>query len=252
MTSDGPGPSYRVFVFAVFCITVFSLLASVARGAEVGIQALAHGEVGGVTAADPQEATGGSILSEMNFAPTSGTGTARSALSAAGLGALTANGMFADGVPTENLVLAEQKWDRTWVNLTGSAESYVFDFQINPISLRISDHAGISELDDAAMEAIYDVAISLNGVIIFQSEGKVRGGLASHVLTEVGTSLGPVFFTGPAGSDVFRYDFGSYTGSLDLGSLAPGESFDVQFKLSIDAVAPGVSIRARACPSVIR
>jgi hypothetical protein len=80
-------------------------------------------------------------------------------------------------------------------------------------------------------------------VLAFEATAHLIGGFVSHVLTESGTSLNPVFV---GSGSVFGYDFQGLSSELDLGAVGPGESVTVEYEMIARVETPGFEAGGRA------
>jgi hypothetical protein len=112
-------------------------------------------------------------------------------------------------------------------NNSGAAQSYMFNFHVVPGE--VSAYGGSNVAGDFA-KAGYSIVIRLNGSSIWSSAYEVLStsdGLdgASVSTTSSGTGLGGA----PDASGY--YSVPSYDGSIDLGTFAAGDSFDLDYQL---------------------
>jgi hypothetical protein len=117
-------------------------------------------------------------------------------------------------------------WTTTVTNNSSAAASYRYSFLLHPLSLSIIAPSGAE--DPASPVAAYDVEVRANGVLVFESHAVLKGGGASHSMTESGTDLGgTVQF-----SDGITYHFSEYLGQVIVGSALPGQSITVETTLA--------------------
>lgn len=119
----------------------------------------------------------------------------------------------------------------TVTNNTGADQSYDFDFTVTAgeLGASIDTAAGAGEFTAAS----YTIDILLNGVTIWDSAAQVYADNTGATFTETGTNSlnGNVFNT----ADGVKYDWSAYSDTLDLGVLADGEFFNIEYILTANA-----------------
>ncbi len=147
---------------------------------------------------------------------------------------------------------AEISQSVTFINDTGSAQSYSFDFLILPGRLEVEAR---NYLRGEWLEAGYQIDISLDGVSLFSSSAEIRvngtrqNGPGSSL---PGATYSPPIESAAAGTDLggrWRLDdeFGSYRWRsyqdvLDLGVVQAGQSFTLTYDIKTyveGSVLPG-------------
>jgi len=160
-----------------------------------------------------------------------------------GVGAVFADGVWSDG--GEYTMEAKATWSDTITNTSGGPLSYDYGFSLTPARLTIYDW-----VNGPTMLAAYEVRILLNGSAIFESTAELEGLRAGITLSETGTDLGGTSFgldsSGVPAGNVFGYDFGSYSDTLSLGSLADGASLIISYEIIARVFAPGFESGAGA------
>ena len=119
----------------------------------------------------------------------------------------------------------------TVTNNTGADQSYDFDFTVTAGELGASLASTASAAEFTA--ASYTIDILLNGVTIWDSAAEVYADNTGATFTETGTNSlnGNVFNT----ADGVKYDWSAYSDTLDLGVLADGEFFNIEYILTANA-----------------
>ena len=171
-------------------------------------------------------------------------GYGRAAQNLDGVGAVSCEGAFANGDPT-NSILSNTLWTTSATNTTAGPVNYVFNFLIAPPALRLADYAGADALTPNAPDVTFILEIRSNGTPVFHAEASLVGGVNGHALSETGTTLNPVFATGIT-SAVFGYDFDSVTDIIDLGIFNPGETVTVEYQMTASVVSGGFELGGRA------
>ena len=215
-------------------VTLLALIAGSQPVVAATIQAAAEGTVYGITQRDvPPPARSGEIAAAVRFTNGGGIILADSCRALAGqtedgVSAALAecfNGFLSK---TDNTLEARTSWDSVVVNNSTRPLHYVYQFRIKGIELALRDLGMLTDLTPFAPCAEYGVEIRLDGNLLFESHGLLIGGAGGHVLQETGTDLGGSLFTeGP----LFGYRFPVFDGALSLGSLQPGEDFQVTASL---------------------
>jgi len=174
---------------------------------------------------------------------------------------------------------ATADWSEVATNDTADPKPYRFDFNITGSALLIIDARVAAGLEQAAtaitaldppadvMTAGYEVRIlridsAANETVLWSSEAVLAGDAdQGYTLTTGGTELDkeefsivlpdpseitglPDLFEGIGIGDItdlfFGYTFAPYSGSIDLGELAPGESFTIKYEIRSFAEGPGL------------
>ena len=172
------------------------------------------------TDTDSNSASGGNILSEVTY-PLGGKAGAR----ASDTGELSAMAGFGAGTQYAHYYYAGANWFETFTNTTGDVLSYTFDFEIPEVML------GTYNYDDFPQTSQYKVEILLNGTVIWGSSATLVSQSSFYTLTTDGTDLGLTLTSDP----YFTWLLVStpYSGSLDLGTFGPGESFDLTYTVNV-------------------
>ena len=169
---------------------------------------------------------------------------ARAAANVSGTGAVTANGVFANGDPAPNILTGLAVLTSDFTNTTGDVAPFKYSFFLPGPRLTIADFAGLSASDSATIELFFDFRVSLDFgsgfVPHIVSQGLLTGGTSDFILDTAGTNpLASAFFTDAARpNNVFGYQFDDFSGSVS-GMLANGETVAVQSQLYVQVGTPG-------------
>ncbi len=139
-------------------------------------------------------------------------------------------GIAASAYPSGGLARADVLWAETYTNNTGVAQNYTWDFFIPTGRLSIYDWFGSLA---PVMGAAYSLEILLDGGRVWYSSASVQGNAASgFTYSTVGTVLaGDIWDNGES----FEALYNPYDGLLDLGTFGAGESFDIEYRMSVEA-----------------
>ena len=136
------------------------------------------------------------------------------------------NGSRSSGVNTFTISGTADYTD-TVTNTGSTSAMYFFNFEIDAGQLGVSIDPTAAGTQSAALSAI----VKVNGGTVFDYESSMT--LASAVATPVFTESGAVL--NPAGPTLVpgdgSYFWSPYDGSIDLGTLAPGQSVTVDYAL---------------------
>jgi len=135
-------------------------------------------------------------------------------------------------------------WDETFTNTSGSDQSYILDFHISEGVLKIIDH-----YMQPSLCIQYTIQILLDYSSIWHSSAMLEGNLDPYFhgyggnLTKSGIDLESGYFRNedyPGSGGEFGYTFGPFSSSLDLGTYADGESFDLRYYMDVSAAGAGI------------
>jgi hypothetical protein len=233
----------RAVAAALLCLHVAP------RASAQTVTSLVVGENVGVVTSDARGPSAEAVTSHLTFPGTytvipTGPGFGRASIRPDGVGAVIADATYADGGIT-NYVESRVTWTDSATNGGSEPAGYAFDFSITPASLRIWDYTGAAAMEAHAPDISFRAVIRANGVSVFEAGAVLRGGIESHTLTESGSSLGPSF-VGTGAGNVFGYDFMPHSGSVDLGTVGPGESVTVEYEMVARVAARGTELGGRA------
>lgn len=126
--------------------------------------------------------------------------------------------------------LGEVRLTETVINSAFVPFTYDFNFRIDSGSLRggVSSSAFTLQPGDF-VRAAYEIEILVNGVTAWESAAAITFDENGTSFVSSGVDLG----TYTPGSDSYRWD--SFTGSLDLGVLDPGEVIDIEYLMRATA-----------------
>ena len=124
----------------------------------------------------------------------------------------------------------------------GAATNYSFDFNVIPGEL----YVGLADYSEGLyspgyVDSGYNFEILLNGVSIFSSMASLRLDENGINLTQSGTSLGGTFIDSYYDGS---YSWNAFAGTLDLGTIAAGETFTLTYGVTTyanGAIEPGGS-----------
>lgn len=191
-----------------------------------------------MTDTDDDTGTSGTIHSEVFAAdpwdPSWAIAEAKAAGNVDGKGAATAHYMDAYG--NEVWAAAGVAWSNTYT--VSSAGAYTWDFFVENGELSIEDYCY-----GPSMIAGYYLDIFFDSALIWTSEAYLDGGQAGYTYDVIGTDIGGTFFD--YGS-YFGYTFDRYDESLDLGTFAAGDSFEISYELMVGVFGPGYETGAYA------
>jgi len=117
-------------------------------------------------------------------------------------------------------------YSNTIFNTSGIDLAYAFSFDIIPGEISVN---GIPDVGEFANSS-YSIDVSLDGNSIFDSAASLNlvNGSAPTFSDSGSTSLGGSY---NAGADYARYNWGTYSDTLDLGVFGSGDSFDLVYTL---------------------
>ena len=139
--------------------------------------------------------------------------------------------------------VAEASWSNTFTNSSNILQPYRFNFFISGVTLSIGTSNEIHYQD---FVSAYAINIFLNNQVIWNSSTEIQGQsngydpltgsyLTSTLFTQTGTNLGGTFVDNtPSVSPSASYTSNLYLGSLDLGLIAPNDSFSLEFSISVN------------------
>jgi len=132
------------------------------------------------------------------------------------------NGRFGSRVSGSGVfdITGSFNYQNDFTNDSSESEDYTFDFQIIPGELNVYGAPGAGE----EVYAGYTIDILLNGKNIWASDADLLLTDSGYSYTETGSSIGSY-----NGSDTFSW--GTFNETLDLGSFAAGEAFNLRYSL---------------------
>jgi len=193
------------------------------------------------TATDPDTGSSGTVSSSVSSGdPQDFNGIAASASgNDAGHIAADANYLLASGGMAHSAD-ASVTWSESYT--VGSAGNYSWDFNITNGKLTIFDWCS-----GPIMRAGYEISILVDSSQVWASAFEVAGGMGGTITTQSGTDLGGVYFADdPTWPNIMGYEFSSYSGSLNLGYMNAGDSFDLAYTLNVYVGGPGFETGAEA------
>ncbi len=113
----------------------------------------------------------------------------------------------------------------TIMNNTGTAQTYAFDFNIVPGGLSV--YGSATDSTQFAYSG-YDIEVMFNGAIIFDSAASLNLTQSGTEFIQSGTNLASV-----AGTN--SYNWGNVFQSLNLGSVAAGETATLSYRMTTSA-----------------
>ncbi len=113
----------------------------------------------------------------------------------------------------------------SFTNNSGLTQNYFFDFTINQGSISAFEHMSFDP--NGFVLAGYEVSILLNDIAIWESYAQIKIDDASSVSFD---NAGVVLGTYTPGSDY--YSWSSYSDTLALGTINPGESFTLEYEIN--------------------
>ncbi|WP_229218028.1 PEP-CTERM sorting domain-containing protein [Rugamonas apoptosis] len=125
-------------------------------------------------------------------------------------------------------VVASASWHDTIVNSGAAAQNYTFHFALSDGKLEVGGWTGDENLRD--FRASYTAEVLVNGVAVWHAEqGLSLDGNGFHQSAS-GANIGSGTFssTGARGT----YELAGYTGTLNLGPVAAGQSLSVSYVLT--------------------
>ncbi len=126
-----------------------------------------------------------------------------------------------------------------YMNMSSSPVNISLEYFIDEISLAIGDYAGAEAGIQGSPVVSYSFEIIGNGFLLWYSYAELSGGIISHNLIKSGTELGSTYFlTDPSNQNEFGYSFDQFNNTLDLGTLDPGETYEITAFLEV-TVATG-------------
>jgi len=136
------------------------------------------------------------------------------------------NGSRSSGVNTYS-VTGTSDYTDTVTNTGSAAQMYVFNFEIDAGELGVNINSNATGTQSASLSAI----VKVNGSTAFDYESSMTlaSATATPVFTESGAVLNPAGPTLTPGDG--SYFWSPYDGSIDLGTLDPGDSVTVDYTL---------------------
>jgi len=178
------------------------------------------------TASDPKSASSGEIMSTVYYDYNMGWWEVPIEYAGAYAhenGTLAVSTKFGIGYPYAFSFTAEATWSDTFTN------PLTLTFHIPQVTLGIWDYCYCGT-DTAG----YLVNILLNGSVIWESSGELHGGLTldpDYNITTSGTDIGLQKVSDPF--YLAKYQSDPYSGALDIGPIAPGESFTIDYYMKV-------------------
>lgn len=123
------------------------------------------------------------------------------------------------------------RYQNTITNTTGIAAQFIGTFVIDNGEVGATMFSGATGFQKGA----YSAEIKVNNAVVFTSSADITvtdGGLA--VFTSAGTALNPGGESLSVGSGTYAWN--PYTGTLDLGVLAPNETVEIDYRLTSLAI----------------
>lgn len=152
-------------------------------------------------------------------------------------GVLTASTSYLAAGGQSNIVtMANVGWSETYT--ADGTGLYTFDFFLPGASLGIEDYGFGNPLT-----ASYLVTILLDGAQAFFSSARLTGNANGGNLTLAGTELNRSAY---GGGFMYGWDFDPFAGSLDLGIFNLGDTFTLDYLITVSALGPGTESGASA------
>ncbi|HET9644390.1 MAG TPA: hypothetical protein VFP68_13800 [Burkholderiaceae bacterium] len=121
-------------------------------------------------------------------------------------------------------------YDVTFINNMPFSQRYAFDFTLNEGHLIDA----VSAVSPGAATAELSAAVLLNGAQAWSTSAQCAGRQCSYT----GTNIGYVEKLTSVGNG---YDFARYDGSVSLGTLAPGQSVQIEYTVHTGAASIGLA-----------
>jgi len=144
---------------------------------------------------------------------------------------------------------SRSQYRMSFTNTAGTDQTYVFDFDIFRMSLRLVDLEGVSQ----SASIFANVQINRpagGGEVVFRLDEELEGGLTRHTLQDGSSFVPDRTFTcaRPSGSRCgdINYEFDPYHGTVVLGTFQPGETFELQYDLEARATANTFNVNGAA------
>lgn len=171
----------------------------------------------------------------------SGFATSLAIQSSDGNALVSVSGLFSNGT-TGRALTALALFEESVTNNTALAQAVTFNFVIAPTSLELIRFSryGVT----FASTASYDIAIEQDGIGIFASGAQLVGinnlvQLFDDADTDPSATTLNGVVSGPiTGSGTTVANFGAYSGSIDLGILAPGLSTTIFYSMLASFTGP--------------
>ena len=159
-----------------------------------------------------------------------------------GRSAVKVDGLFASPMSDINFATARAKLTYSTINNSGAAADYRFSFRIVGPRIELFDSAGLGSNSPGAPDASYLAEVLVNGNSVWSSSAELNGGRIGQGFDKFDMDLGSTFL----GGGRIGYQFGDYTGALDLGTFADGATITVEAILQVDLNSAGFELGASA------
>jgi len=217
---------------SVFLFLLLLIFGGVGVSYAASFSTLAEAVNGGLWRSDPKTANTGTIISKAQATPDYPLLSSASASEDGSLAVRT----YASSWDIFNYY-AEASWNNTYTNNSSNAIHYQFPFFVSGGQFDIyADSYHYLEF-----LAEYSIDILFNGSSLWNSSTKIQGvdyytgsnTQFSQIGTDLGGSFVDNFTTDPYDYDQASYTFSPYADSIDLGIIAPGDSFTLEYIISV-------------------
>lgn len=235
-------PRRRQTTIAGLLLTITLLLGHSASAVPITASVqLTNGSLGSINLTDTDTSLNAPVQAQ---ASTTVSGNPTGVLLGSGAASGTTGGLFSVGVSGQetHAHTASFQFTETIQNTTAMAQVIKMDFLIDAGQL-----STIVREDPIAaggfLEAGYEIVISFEGSVVFQSSALLRqvsaGMSTSASVTQSGTSLGGMLTHVQLFPDEYLFDWNAFSGTLGLGVLNAGASGVLQYDVRAFVAAEG-------------